>query len=300
MGIVVVGSVALDTVETPAGKVVEALGGSATYFSLAARHYAPVSVVAVVGTDFPTEHIELLRSREIGLNGLSVEPGETFRWSGRYSENLNECVTLDTRLNVFGAFRPQLPESCQNEDVVFLANIDPDLQLDVLRQTRKPWLTAMDTMNFWIQSKRDRVVEVMRSVDVVLINEGELRQLTGIHNLIAAARELLALGPTALVLKKGEHGAVALMDGAYFGVPAYPLEVVRDPTGAGDSFAGAFVGALARDGQLTSDSLRRAVVRGSVVASYAVEDFSVRRLLCLRQCDLDKRYADFREFARFE
>ena len=300
MGIVVVGSVALDTVETPAGKVVEALGGSATYFSLAASHYAPVSVVAVVGTDFPREHIETLRSRRVGVGGLRVEEGETFRWSGRYSENLDDCLTLDTRLNVFGAFRPKLPDSCRNEDVVFLANIDPDLQLEVLRQVRQPWLTAMDTINFWIQSKRDRVVEVMRAVDVVLINEAELRQLTGTHNLIAAGRELLALGPRALVVKKGEHGAIALMNGTYFATPAYPLEIVRDPTGAGDSFAGAFVGALAREGELSSNTLRKAVVRGSVMASFTVEDFSVRRLLCLSECDLDSRYNDFREFARFD
>ena len=300
MAIVVVGSVALDTVETPTGKVVEALGGSATYFSLSARHYSPVDVVAVVGTDFPTEHVETLRSHGVGVEGLQREPGKTFRWAGRYSQNLNECTTLDTQLNVFASFRPRLEEQQRTAGVVFLANIDPDLQLDVLRQVRAPWLTAMDTMNFWIQQKRDRVAEVMASVDIVMINESELRQFTGIHNLVSAAKRLLALGPQALVVKKGEHGALAFMHDVYFAAAAYPLEAVSDPTGAGDSFAGAFIGALAQAGDLTPDTLRRAVIRGSVVASFTVEDFSVRRLLAVSSEDLDRRYADFRTFTHFD
>lgn len=281
MSIVVVGSVALDTVETPFGKVDGALGGSAVYFSLAASHYADVRLVGVVGTDFPAECVELLRQRRVDVAGLRYEPGETFRWAGRYDYNLNDCQTLDTRLNVFATFRPRLPEAYRDAGVVFLANIDPALQLEVLGQVRRPWLTAMDTMNYWIAGKRELVTEVMRAVDLVLVNEAELRQYAGTYSLHAAARQVLALGPRAVVVKKGENGAVVFAEGVYFVAPAYPVTEVRDPTGAGDSFAGGLLGHLANQGQLTPAALRRALVHGSVVASFTVEDFSVRRLLTI-------------------
>ncbi len=300
MSIVVVGSVALDSVETPFGKVDEALGGSATYFSLAARHYAEVQLVGVVGTDFPREHVELLRARGVDLAGLRAEPGETFRWAGRYDYDLNNCQTLDTRLNVFATFKPDLPDEYRDAGVVFLANIHPELQLDVLRQVRHPWLTAMDTMNYWIAGCRDRVAEVMRAVDVVLVNEAELRQFAGKSSLTAAARGVLALGPKAVVIKRGEYGAVAFAEGVYFVAPAYPLEEVRDPTGAGDSFAGGFLGQLAREGRMTPASLRRALIHGSVVASYTVEDFGVRRLLTLCPDDVSRRYREFHDLTHFE
>ena len=300
MSIVVVGSVALDSVETPFGKVDEALGGSAVYFSLSAGYYTDVKLVGVVGTDFPRQHVELLRSRGVHLEGLQFEAGETFRWAGRYSYNLNECETLYTRLNVFASFRPQLPEVYRDADVVFLANIDPSLQLDVLRQVRRPWLTAMDTMNYWISDQRDAVTQVMRLVDVVIVNEGELRQYAETYSLLAAARQVLALGPKALVVKKGEYGAVMFSDGVYFVAPAYPLEEVRDPTGAGDSFAGGFLGHLASEGQITRGALKRALIHGSVIASYVVEDFGVRRLLTLGPDEVSRRYQEFREFTHFE
>jgi sugar/nucleoside kinase (ribokinase family) len=299
MSIVVVGSVALDSVETPFGKVVEALGGSATYFSLAARHFHPVSLVGVVGDDFPVSHVDLLTESGVDSAGLAVERGATFRWAGRYDRNLNDCQTLDTQLNVFATFRPSLPEPYRDAGVVFLANIDPSLQLDVLKQIRSPWLTAMDTMNFWISGQRDIVTEVMRSVDVVIVNEAELRQYTGTSSLHVAAREVLALGPKALVVKKGEYGAAVYGDGLYFVAPAYPLDVVKDPTGAGDSFAGGFLGYLARAGELSKPTLRRALVYGSVVASFTVEDFSVRRLVRLTPEEIAGRYSQFREFTEF-
>ncbi len=299
MSIVVVGSVALDSVETPFGKVREAIGGSAVYFSLAAGLYADVRLVGVVGTDYPPEHVRMLRDRGVDVAGLRAEPGRTFRWAGRYDYDLNECQTLDTQLNVFATFRPELPESYRDAGVVFLANIEPGLQLDVLRQVRRPWLRAMDTMNYWIAGQRDRVAEVMRGVDVVMVNEAELRQFAGTYSLSAAAREVLALGPRALVVKKGEYGAVAFAEGLYFVAPAYPCDEVRDPTGAGDSFAGGFLGYLAREGRLTPEAIRRALIHGSVIASFTVEDFSVRRLLSLRPEEIACRYEEFRRFTYF-
>jgi sugar/nucleoside kinase (ribokinase family) len=299
MSIVVVGSVALDSVETPFGKAVEALGGSATYFSLAARLFHSVQLVGVVGSDFAAANVDLLAKSGVDLAGLAVEDGATFRWAGRYDFDLNNCETLDTRLNVFAAFRPSLPETYRDAGVVFLANIDPSLQLEVLKQVHRPWLTAMDTMNFWISGQRSCVAEVMRAVDLVIVNEAELRQFAETPSLHAAARQVLALGPKALVVKKGEYGAAVYGQGLYFVLPAYPLEEVRDPTGAGDSFAGGFLGYLARAGQLTFPVLRRALVYGSVVASFTVEDFSVRRLVRLTPEEIAARYREFREFTEF-
>ncbi|MBI2939958.1 MAG: sugar kinase [Chloroflexi bacterium] len=300
MGILVVGSVALDSVATPFGQVERALGGSAVYFSLAARHYRTVRLVGVVGDDFPEEYVRLLRESAVDLRGLQSVPGQTFHWAGRYDHDLNVAHTLDTRLNVFAGFHPVLPDSYRASEFVFLANIDPTLQLDVLRQVERPLLTVVDTMNFWIAGKRDALTEVIRQTDVVLMNEAELRQYAGTDRLLAGARHVLSLGPRALVVKKGENGAALFADGVYFVAPAYPLEEVRDPTGAGDSFAGGFVGYLARTGDVTDAALRRAVIHGSVAASFTVEDFSVRRLVRVTRDEVGRRFQDMRQFTWFE
>ena len=300
MSLVVVGSMALDTVKTPFGEVKEVLGGAATYFSLAASQYTRVHVVAVVGEDFPEEHLNLLRSKNVDVSGVQRRPGPTFRWTGEYTYDLNTAHTLDTRLGVFADFHPELPEHYREADFVFLANIDPVLQLEVLRQMRSPRLRALDSMNFWIESKRAELTEAMSCVDVVLLNEGEVREYAGTYNLYAAARRVLDLGPTALVAKKGEHGAVLISPGGVFIAPAFPLEAVLDPTGAGDSFAGGFLGYLAGADDVSLATIKRAMIHGSTVASFAVEDFSVGRLVRLQPDELQARYEQFRELTRFE
>lgn len=302
--ILVVGSVALDDVETPFGRAQNALGGSATYFATAASFYTSVKLVAVVGTDFPQEHVDFLRSRQVDVTGLEVVGGRTFRWKGRYEYDMNTAHTLDTQLNVFAEFVPKLPEAYRKPGLLFLANIDPELQLSVLEQVERPDLVALDTMNYWISSKRAALAEVMRLVDVVLINEAEARQFADTYNLPAAARAILELGPRAVVIKKGEYGAAMFTDGdypgeSYFFVPAYPLEVVRDPTGAGDTFAGGFLGALAHEPVLDNAAFRRAIVHGSVIASFTVEDFSINRLRTLTREEIERRFAEFQAFTRF-
>ena len=300
MSLVVVGSMALDTVRTPFGEVKEVLGGAATFFSLAASQYTKVHVVAVVGEDFPEAHLDLLRERDIDVSGVQRRPGRTFRWVGEYDYDLNTAHTLDTQLGVFADFHPELPEHYRDADFVFCANIDPVLQLEVLRQMRSPRLRALDSMNFWIESKRAELTEAMSNVDVVLLNEGEVRQYAATYNLYAAARRLLDLGPAALVVKKGEHGAVLVSPSGVFVAPAFPLESVLDPTGAGDSFAGGFIGYLAGAGDVSLATIRRAMIHGSTVASFAVEEFSVGRLLRLRRDELQERYDQFRELTTFE
>jgi sugar/nucleoside kinase (ribokinase family) len=296
MSVLVVGSVALDTVETPSGRVEDALGGSATYFSLAASLYTPVRLVAVVGEDFPRTGLELLRHHRVDTNGLEVRSGRTFRWVGRYGEDLNIAETLDTQLNVFAHFDPKVPEEFRNTPIVFLANIDPELQLQVLQSVQRPVLTAMDTMNFWISSKRDVVTEVMRSVDIVLMNDAELRQYAQIRNLGEAARRVLNLGPRAIVVKKGDNGCALYAREGYFVAPAYPVERVCDPTGAGDSFAGAFIGCLARTNTFSDAAMRRAVLHGCVVASYTVESFSVDRVRDLHADHVESRVRELRSY----
>lgn len=299
--LLVVGSVALDTVETPFGKVDEVLGGSATYFSYAASFFTRVRVVATVGEDFPSEHVELLKKRGVDVSGLQTSRGRTFRWAGQYGYDLNEARTLETQLNVFADFRPRLSDEVRRAEYLFLANIDPELQLDVLRQMeRRPALVALDTMNFWIQSGRDALVRVLREVDVVTINDAEARQLAGEPNLVRAARAIAAMGPKTVVVKRGEHGAVMVADGAFFYAPAYPLESVYDPTGAGDTFAGGFMGYLASRERADAPSLRRAVVYGSVMASFTVEDFSLNRLARLGPNEIEERYAAFRDLMRLD
>ena len=299
--LVVVGSVALDNVETPFGKVAEALGGSATYFSYSASFFTTVHVVAAVGADFAPTHLRLLESRGVDIAALEVVPGKkTFRWSGAYGFDLNEAKTLDTQLNVFAEFHPVLPPALRRAPFLFLANIDPELQLDVLGQMEQPLFTAMDTMNFWIQGKRDALLRVLARVDALLINDGEARMLAGEANLIKAARAILELGPRMVVIKRGEYGALMVVGGRFFFVPAYPLESVFDPTGAGDTFAGGFMGYLADQGAVEPAGLRRAIVHGAVMASFAVEDFSLERLKRLGADEIQQRYQAFEEMVRIE
>jgi len=298
--VLVVGSVALDTVETPFGRVDEALGGSAVYFSLAASLYAPVGLVGVVGSDFPASHVELLQRRGVDVSGLASQAGRTFRWSGRYDYDLNTTETLDTQLNVFAQFQPSLPPAYRRCPYLFLANIDPGLQASVLAQMDRPTLTMADTMNYWIQGSRDALIEVLRRVDVVTMNESEARLLTQTYSLARAAREILNLGPRAVIVKRGEYGAVVFADTSYFVAPALLLEEVKDPTGAGDSFAGGVMGYLARTGDLSPASLRRAVIHGSAVASFTVGEFSVDGLTDLSLDQVEERYHQFRAITEFE
>jgi sugar/nucleoside kinase (ribokinase family) len=295
----VVGSVALDSVETPFGKVAEVLGGSATYFSYSSSFFTRVRLVAVVGEDFPERHMSLLKDRGVDISGLEVTRGRTFRWTGQYGYDLNEAHTLDTQLNVFAEFRPTLGADIRRAEFLFLANIDPEIQLDVLRQMgTRPKLVALDTMNFWIQGKRDALLRVLAEVDVVTINDAEARQLAGEANLVKAARAISAMGPTTVVVKRGEYGALMVSHGAFFVVPAYPLDAVYDPTGAGDTFAGGFMGYLAKQGQADAATMRRAIVFGSVMASFTVEDFSLNRLARLTQAEIDERFAAFKDLMR--
>ncbi len=302
MTITVVGSVAFDTIETPFGKAERVLGGSATYFSVAASFFTPVQLVAVVGGDFSSDNMKIFAGRQIDTSGLMrVEGGKTFHWSGEYGFDLNVAKTRDTQLNVFADFQPQLPENFRNADVLFLANIAPELQYDVLQQCGgKPRLVALDTMNYWISSKRPEVEKVMREVDLVIINEGELRELMREPNLIAAAKKLLGLGPETLVVKRGEYGSLMVRRDRVFAAPAYPLESVFDPTGAGDTFAGGFLGYLASAPSFEEHELRKATIFGSVLASFNVEAFSLDRLRNITRGDIDRRYREIRELTHFE
>jgi len=300
MGIVVVGTVAFDTIETPFGKGENVLGGSATYFSTSASFFTDVSLVAVVGDDFPDEHVQFLRSRAIDIRGLARIPGKTFHWTGRYGYDLNEAQTLDTQLNVLTQFRPDLPETYREADYLFLANIDPDLQLEVLDQVRCPKLVACDTMNFWISSKPEALKKVLQRVDMVVINEGEARQFTGESNLVKAAQQIVALGCKRLVVKRGEYGVLMFTASSIFAAPAYPLEEVFDPTGAGDTFAGGMMGYLANTGNLSEEGIRQSIVFGSVMASFNVEDFSLDRLKRLDYREIEGRYRTFKTMTHFE
>jgi len=300
MQILVVGSVAYDTVRTPFGAVTEVLGGSAAYFSVAAAFFTDVRLVAVVGEDFAEEHLQLLRERGVDLEGLSRVSGRTFRWRGEYGFDLNEAKTLETHLNVFATFRPRIPPAYRESEVVFLANIDPDLQREVLGQVAAPRLVAADTMNFWIMGKPESLRETLKQVHTLLINDAEARMLAGEPNLVKAARKLLSWGPQSLVIKRGEYGALMFSDGWWFSAPALPLEQILDPTGAGDSFAGGFLGYLANTGNFSLDNIRKAVIMGSVMASFAVEDFSLNRLTRLTYPEIEARYREFKALVQFE
>jgi sugar/nucleoside kinase (ribokinase family) len=300
MALLVVGSVALDTVETPFGRREEVLGGSASYFSLCASFFGTTRMVAVVGEDFPEEHLRLFAARGVDLAGLTRRPGRTFRWRGRYEFDLNTAHTLDTQLNVFADFRPELPEAFRDSQYVFLGNIDPDLQRAVLAQVRAPRFVACDTMNFWIGSKRESLLETLRKVDLLFVNDAEARQLAGEHNVVKAARWILGNGPRAVVVKRGEHGALFFSGEEVFAASAYPLPAVFDPTGAGDSFAGGFMGYLARIRREDPAALRRAIVLGSVLASFAVEQFGPDRLRALEPREIRARYAEARQLSHFD
>ncbi|HEV8471034.1 MAG TPA: PfkB family carbohydrate kinase [Candidatus Limnocylindria bacterium] len=279
--ILVVGSLAYDDVQTPYDRRRDVLGGAASYFSLAARLYAPVRLMGVVGDDFRESDLERLQKKGVDIGGVERAKGRSFRWLGRYDHDLVTAETINTDLGVFGDWEPQVPASFTDSEFVFLANILPEIQLRMLEQVRAPVVVALDTMNYWIERKRDALTTVMARVDIVTINEAEARQFRGTHNVIRAAREILALGPRAVVIKRAEYGALALMRGTgggaprLFWTPAYPLEEVRDPTGAGDAFAGGLLGHLARAGTLDDRTLCRAVLHGTVCASFAVEQFSV-------------------------
>lgn len=300
MGILVVGSVALDSVRTPAGSEDDVLGGSATYFSISASYFAPVSLVAVVGEDFPEEHIRLLMSKGVDTSGLQRQKGKTFRWKGEYGEDMNSARTLETQLNVFAEFSPAMRPEHRDIEYVFLGNIDPDLQRTVLEQMNRPKLVACDTMNYWINHKRDALLKTLSRVDVLLINDAETRQLAEEKNLLLAARKVLALGPKTLVVKRGEYGSLMVSNRSTFETPAFPLEAVVDPTGAGDTFAGGFMGYIAACGNVNEESLRKAVVCGSVMASFSVSEFGPRRLESLTYPEIRMRYQEFHKITAFE
>jgi sugar/nucleoside kinase (ribokinase family) len=297
--ILVVGSVALDSVRTPFGEVKDALGGSAAYFSLSASHFAGVAVVAVVGEDFPEQHRELLRRRGVDLSGLQTAAGRTFRWRGEYAAELAHAHTLETRLNVFSTFHPRLDDAHRASPFVFLANIDPDLQLEVLDQMRGPRLAVSDTMNYWIARKPERVFEVLRRVDVALLNEEEARALSGETQLVRAGSRLLEQGARAVIVKKGEHGSLYCARDELFVTPAYPVAGLQDPTGAGDSFAGGFVGWLARTGRLDGPTRRQAATCGAAMASLAIEGFSPARLAGAGPEEIGARVAALHGMAQF-
>jgi len=299
--VLIVGSMALDSVRTPAGEVQDALGGAADYASVAASFFAPVQLVGVVGDDFPQEHLDFLAARNIDLGGVQIIPGgKTFRWAGYYDFDLNVAHTLDTQLNVFADFAPSLPAAFKNVPYVFLANIDPELQLQVVKQVQKPKLTVCDTMNFWIEGKPDALRALLGHVDIAFMNDAEARQLTGQLSVVKAAKALQKLGPKTVIIKKGEHGALLFHGEEHFAAPSYPLEEIADPTGAGDSFAGGFIGYVASQDDISMATLRKAVVYGSVMASYNVEDFSLNRMRTLTQDDIAARYKAFQEIAHFE
>jgi sugar/nucleoside kinase (ribokinase family) len=297
MSLLVVGSVALDTIETPFGKVDDVVGGAATFFSSAASLFCKVKLVGVVGSDYPLAKLDYLVERGVDLAGLEQVAGESFRWSGVYSYDLN---SRETRLGVFADFKPKIPTAFQNVDWVFLGNIDPVLQLDVLRQVTAPKLVACDTMNYWINGKRDDLLTLLQRVDLLLVNDTEARELTGDHNLLRAARWIQKHGPSMVVIKKGEHGAILFAQDLVFFTPGYPLEDVYDPTGAGDAFAGGFMGYLARAGSVSPDHLRRAMVYGSALGSFAVERFGVERLVDLDASEVHDRVTSFRELTAFD
>ena len=301
VSLLVVGSVAFDAVETPFGKRERMLGGSATHFSLSASFFADVRVVGVVGGDFGEEEMSVFREHEIDTEDLErVGDGKTFFWSGRYEFDLNTAHTLDTQLNAFADFRPKLSDESKRARMVFLGNIQPELQREVREQVRGAELVALDTMNYWITTVPSEVEAAIREVDVVIINDAEARQLAGEPNLIRAARKILSWGPRALVIKRGEYGAAMFTPESYFAIPAYPLESVFDPTGAGDTFAGGFMGYLASQSQIDDAALRRAIIYGSVMASFNVEEFGTERVHRLTHEEINQRFSDFKRMTHFE
>jgi sugar/nucleoside kinase (ribokinase family) len=301
MSLLVVGSVAFDAVETPFGKCEKMLGGSASHFSISASFFTDVNIVGVVGGDFTEEEQQVFDKHGVGTKDLERIPdGKTFRWAGRYDYDLNVAHTLDTQLNVFADFKPKLSEESKHSRLLFLGNIQPDLQREVREQMPDAELVALDTMNLWIENTRESLVRTIKGVDVVIINDAEARQLTGIPNLIKAAREILSWGPRALIVKRGEYGAALFSPDSYFAIPAYPLESVFDPTGAGDTFAGGFMGYLASQPKLNEEAMRRAMIFGSVMASFNVEEFGTARVRRLTHNEINERFRAFKRITHFE
>ena len=300
MSLLVVGSVAFDDVRTPFGEALGVLGGSATYFSVAASYFANVNLVAVVGEDFPEDGIQLFRDHQVNIDGLERRLGKTFHWKGEYGFDLNEAKTLATHLNVFETFEPKIPPAYRQSPYVFLANIDPSLQLQVLEQMDSPELVACDTMNFWIGGKPEELKKTLRYVDILVINDGETRELAQEANIYKAAQSILNMGPTTLIIKRGEYGALMFNETKVFAAPAYPLEAVFDPTGAGDSFAGGFMGYLASVQNVTDATIRQAIIMGSVMASFNVEAFSLERLKAVTYDEIQERFKAFRRLVHFD
>jgi sugar/nucleoside kinase (ribokinase family) len=299
MSLVIVGSLAFDTIETPTERRERIVGGSGTYASLAASFFTEPKVISVVGKDFPSEVIEFMKGRGMDMQGLEIREGKTFFWEGRYGADPNQRTTLRTDVNVFEDFKPQLNDAYRKADIFFLGNIDPDLQEDILAQVENPKMVAMDTIALWIETKGDTLLKTLEKVDVFFANDEEVKMLTGEKNLIKAGKKLLRFGPNLVVAKKGEHGALIIGQDMIFSVPAFPCEDVVDPTGAGDSFAGGFLGYLDRKGSMKNDDFRRAAVFGSVIASFVIEDFGIERLKTLSYKDIENRYNAFRNLVSF-
>ena len=300
MTVLIVGTIGLDTIETPFGKKEEVVGGSSVHASIATSFHSPAAIVGVVGKDFPKKHLEFLNKHGVDTSGVQISEENTFRWSGYYEYDMNQAHTRDTKLNVYSHFDPKIPEELRKSEYVFLANLNPELQLKVIEQLKNPKLIAMDTMNFWIENKKEALKEVIKRVDFVLMNEGELGQFMQTPNIPSAASQLLKLGAKAAIIKKGEHGALLFKEGDHFSAPSYPQDVLRDPTGAGDSFAGGFIGHLAKSGDLSPANIRRAIIIGSVMASFNVEDFSLDRMKRLKPEEIIERFNEFKRFSEFE
>ena len=295
MGLVVLGTVALDTVKTPRGKRINMLGGSAAHFSMAARFFIPVNLVAVVGEDFPQRHIDFLRKKGINLTSLRKESGKTFRWEGEYQGDMNAAFTLNTELGVLSAFHPEISPEQKKMKYIFLANVDPDIQGRLLDSIQAPKLVALDSMNYWIKHKRDSLLRLLKRVDIFVANDAEARELSGRHNLIEAAAKLRKLGPKIVLIKKGEHGVLFFWDDFIFSLPAYPVRKLIDPTGAGDSFAGGFMGYLAKVKVINSRSIKKAIGYGTVIASYNVEGFGLERTSQLTLKEINRRFRLYRD-----
>lgn len=306
MSILVVGSVALDVVETPFARVEEVLGGAASYFTTAASLYDQVNLVAIVGSDFPQEYLDFWRKRNVNLEGLQIKDGRTFRWVGRYHMDMNARDTLDTQLGVYADFHPRIPDSYRSSDLLFLANIQPQLQMEVLEQVSQPRLKVLDTMELWLMTERAALTEVMKRVDILLMSEEEVRQYTEQASIVTGVRRLFELGLQYVVVKQGSYGALLFgADGTYFSAPSYPLEEVIDPTGAGDSFAGGMLGYLSTvtadaQGRYAIDDLKRAVVHGNIIGSFACADFSINRLRTLTMEDIKTRYQELVAYSHFD
>ena len=295
---VIIGSVALDTIETPFGKAENALGGSASYSSLAASFFTKPGILSIVGKDFPQEHLELFKSKGINTEGI-VTGEKTFRWRGFYEFDMNEAKTLKTELNVLESFKVKVPESYKDSKYIFLGNIDPELQLEVINSIKNPELIVMDTMNFWIQNKKEQLLKTIKKADILVFNDGEARELFNTPNLVKAANQALKLVSKAVIIKKGEHGALLFNGSQHFSAPSFPLENIKDPTGCGDVFGGAFTGYLAKTQNLDDKNMRKAIIYGSILASYNAEGFGTEMLKKVTQDDIEKRFKMFKDIREF-